>query len=83
MSSLCHVIDEKMEVTPMISIDPHSIYHFGYRLFLSLPDLTTKVNSFDDLEKKIGIFLLNRLRTLLKLVTHYTSGHERTRFAMG
>ena len=35
----------------MSSIDPHSVYHFGYPLFLSLPDLTTKVNSFDDLNK--------------------------------
>ena len=35
----------------MISIDPHSVYHFGYPLVRSLPDLKTKVNSFDDLNK--------------------------------
>ena len=47
----------------MISIDPHSVYHFGYPLFLVsavlgihyldpyLQDLTNKVNSFDDLKK--------------------------------
>ena len=28
-----HVIGERMEVTPMVSIDPHSAYHFGYPLF--------------------------------------------------
>ena len=48
----------------MIGIDPHSVYHFGCPIFLSLPDLTTKVNYLND-------FVLNRLRTLLKLVTHY------------
>ena len=26
-------IGERMEVTPMISIDPHSVYHFRYPLF--------------------------------------------------
>ena len=36
----------------MIGIDPHSVYHFGYPLFLSLPDLTTIVNYFDGLKKK-------------------------------
>ena len=35
----------------MISIDPHSAYHFGHPLFGSLPDLTTEVNFFDDLKK--------------------------------
>ena len=35
----------------MVSIDPHIVNHFGYPLFCSLPDLTTKVNSFDDLKK--------------------------------
>ena len=39
-----------MEVTP-VGIDPHSVYYFGYLLFWSLPDLTTKVNSFGDLNK--------------------------------
>ena len=52
----CHVIGERTEVTPMISIDPHSVYHFGYLLFLSLSDLTTKVNSFDDLNKNGHFF---------------------------
>ena len=37
----------------MISIDPHSVYHFGYPLLLSLPDLMTKGNSFDDLNINI------------------------------
>ena len=40
-----------IELTPMIGIDPHS----GYSLFWALPDLTTEVNSFDDLNK-IGNF---------------------------
>ena len=53
ISQLCHVIGERMEV--MISIDPHNVYHFGYPLFYFLPDLTTKVNFFDDL-KKMGTF---------------------------
>ena len=36
-----------MDVTPMISVDLHTVYHFGYpTLFLYLPDLTTKVNFF-------------------------------------
>ena len=39
----------------MISIDPHSVYHFGYPI--SLPDLTIKVNYFDDLKKR-SIFLI-------------------------
>ena len=42
---------------PMISIDTHSVYHFGYPLFWSLPDLTTKVNSFDDLNKNRHFFI--------------------------
>ena len=50
-----HVIGERMEVMPMIGIDPHSVYHFGYLLFCALLDLMTKVNCFDDL-KKIGSF---------------------------
>ena len=41
----------------MISIDPHSVNHFGYPLFLSLPDLKTKVNSFDDLNKNRHYFI--------------------------
>ena len=41
----------------MISIDPHSVYHFGYLLFCSLPDLMTKVNSFDDLKKNRHFFI--------------------------
>ena len=27
------VIGERMEVTPMISLDPQSVYHFGYPVF--------------------------------------------------
>ena len=41
----------------MISIDPHSVYHFGYPLVRSLPDLKTKVNSFDDLNKNRHFFI--------------------------
>ena len=59
----------------MISIDPHDVYQFGYPLFLSLPDLMTNVNSFDNFNKNRH-FLLNKLCTLLKLVTDYTSGHK-------
>ena len=33
ISQLCHVIRERMEVKHMISIDSHSVYHFGYPLF--------------------------------------------------
>ena len=40
----------------MIRIDPHHVYHFGYPLFESLPDLMTKVNSFDDLNKNRHFF---------------------------
>ena len=29
----------------------HSVYYFGYALFLALPDLTIEVNYFDDLNK--------------------------------
>ena len=27
------LIGERIEVTPMIGIDSHSVYHFGYPLF--------------------------------------------------
>ena len=57
------MIGERMEVTPMIGIGPRGIYHFGYPLFQALPDVTTKVNSFDD----FNFFLLHRLWTLLYL----------------
>ena len=50
----------------MIGVDPHSVFYFGYPLFRALPDLTTEVNSFDNL-KKIGIFSFNQLRMLHKL----------------
>ena len=40
-----------MEVTSTISIDPHSAYHFGYQVFRAFPDLTTEVNSSNDLNK--------------------------------
>ena len=66
---------------PMIGIDPHSFYHFGYPLFETLPDLTTKVNYFDDLNQ--NRHLKNRLHVLHTLFTHYTFGHQRTGFAMG
>ena len=59
-----------MEVTPMISIDPHSVYHFRYPLFRSLPDLTINVNSIDDL-KKIGIFYYIDCRCYINY-THIT-----------
>ena len=42
------MIGERIEVTSMIDIDLHSVYHFVYPLFCSLPDLTTETNSFDD-----------------------------------
>ena len=38
------MIGERMEVTPMIDIDPQSGYHFGC-------PLTIKVNNFEDLQK--------------------------------
>ena len=50
-----------MEVTPIIGIDPHSVYYFGYPLLQPSPYLTTKVNSFDDLTNK-NSFILHRLR---------------------
>ena len=59
---LCHVIGERIEVMPMIGIDWHSAYNFGYPLFLSLPDLMTEINSFDD---------LNKNRHFLKQTAHY------------
>ena len=43
-------------MTPLITIDPHSDYNFGYPLFLFLPDLTTEVNYLNDLTK-IGFFV--------------------------
>ena len=39
----------------MIGIDPQSVNHFGYPIFL--PDLMTKVNYFDELNK-IHIFII-------------------------
>ena len=58
----CHVIEERMEAMSMIAFGPLSFYYFRYPLFRALPDLTNKVNSFDDLNK-IRIFL-NRLQIL-------------------
>ena len=49
------MISERMEVTPIISIEPRGVYHFGYPLFLAL--LTTKFSSFDDFNKN-RIFLI-------------------------
>ena len=49
ISQLCHVIGERMEITPIISLD--LIKCFGYPLFWAFPYLTTKENSFDDLNK--------------------------------
>ena len=51
-----------MEIMPTISIDSQSVYHFGYPLFGSLPDLTTKVNSFDDLNKNRHFFIKHTAR---------------------
>ena len=53
-------------MTPKVGVGPLSGYHLGY------PDLTTEVNSFDDLNKNRHFLLKKRQRTLLKLVTHYT-----------
>ena len=46
-----------MDVMPIIDIDPQIVCHFGYPLFLALPDLITKVNSFDDLKKNTHCFM--------------------------
>ena len=46
------MIGDRIEVKSMIDIDSHSVYNFGYPLFLSLPDLMTEVNSFDALNEK-------------------------------
>ena len=54
---------------PMIGIDPQSVNDFRHTLLLTLPDLTTKVNYFDDLNKNM-YFSVNRLRVLHKLFTH-------------
>ena len=45
----------------MISTDPDSVYHFGYPLFCSLLDITTKVNCFDDLNKNRHLFIKKAL----------------------
>ena len=42
---------------PMISLDTHSVYHCGYPLFRSLPDLTTKIYYFDNLNKNRHFFI--------------------------
>ena len=47
----CHGIGERMGVMLMIVVDLHSVYQFAYPLFLAVPDLMTKVNSFNDLNK--------------------------------
>ena len=41
----------------MICIDPQNVYHFGYALFLALPDLNTEVNSLDHLNKVTNFFI--------------------------
>ena len=46
-----------MEVTPIIDFDPKNVCHFGYPLFLALPNLITEVNSFDDLNKNAHCFM--------------------------
>ena len=77
------MIRERMDVTSMIQdredgchvYDPHwptECLHFGYTLFCTLLDITTKVNYFDDLTK----FFFKRLRMLLRLLIHYTFGHQ-------
>ena len=57
------MIGERIEVTPKIGLDPTMGLLFLITIFLALPDLTTKVNSYDDL--KNTHFLLNLLRILL------------------
>ena len=36
---------------------PPGVYHFVYPQFLFLPDITTKINSFDDLKKNRHFFI--------------------------
>ena len=43
------VIGRRLEDTSII--DPHNVYHFEYPQCCALSDLTTKVSSFDDLNK--------------------------------
>ena len=45
-----------MEVTSVICIDSHSVYHFEYPIFLSLPDLMIEVISSNDLKKNRHCF---------------------------
>ena len=73
------MIDERIEVTPMIGIDSHIVYNFGYPLFRSLPDLTTEINSFNDLNK-IRHFLLNCSRYLNWSHTTHLDINEREPF---
>ena len=63
----------------MISLDP--IECFEYPIVLALPDLTTKVNSFDDLNK--NTHLLIKPRISVELFTHYIFGYQRTGLAIG
>ena len=60
------MIGERMEVTPTVVtiLDMH--YFDPYQILF----ITTKINSFDYLNINLHI-LLNRLRMLHKLLTHY------------
>ena len=66
----------------MTSTDPHSVSILDIHYFDPYLDLITKVNSLDDLNKNRH-FLLNRLRILHKLYTHYIFEIQLTRFAIG
>ena len=54
LKTLGHVIGKMMEVTSTAL--SRNLYHFGYALLWALPDLTTKVNYFDDLKKNARCF---------------------------
>ena len=57
------LIGERMEVTSLIGVDPLNAYHFGYALFLALPDLTTKINYFVDLNKDMQFVFIKSTAT--------------------
>ena len=62
------MIGERVEVTSKIDIDPQRVYNFGYPV---LPDLTTKVNSFDDFEQRYKFFFSNRYDMMISLYALY------------
>ena len=51
------MIGERLEVKAMIGIEPHRVYRFSKSTVLSLPDLTIKVNSCDDLKKNMHFYI--------------------------